>query len=389
MSRHTKINSLTGEKYCGCFKRCGGCQLDKSYSQQLEWKQNKSQRLLSGFCRVNAIIGMENPYNYRNKVQTVYRVNSSGQIISGIFQSSNHGVNAVDDCMLENLTAQKIVNSFKKLMPSFRIYPYNEQSGKGLVRHTLVRTAEGTGQVMLVIVTSGPVFPSKKNFIKELLRLNPEITTVVQNICTNTTPLTLGNRNIVMYGKGYIEDILCGCRFRISPGSFYQVNFRQTERLYGEVLNCADIKKGTRVIDAYCGTGTMGIICASKGAEVTGVELNRQAFSDAVTNAGINKSENIRFCNGDATEFLCDLAEKGESTDVVILDPPRAGSTPEFISSVGKLSPEKVIYVSCKIETLARDLKFFKKEGYRPVCIQPVDMFPHTTGIENIVLLKK
>lgn len=389
MSKHIKIDRMTGEKTCGCFKRCGGCQLEKSYSEQLEWKQEKSLRMLSKFGEVRPIIAMEEPYNYRNKVQTVYKVNSSKQIISGVYQSSTHGLTAIDDCMLEDERAQAIVKTFKELMGSFRILPFNEHSGQGLVRHTLIRTAAATGQIMLVIVTAKPAFPSKKNFVRAMLERHPEITTIVQNICTNSTPLTLGERSIAVYGKGYIEDELCGCRFRISPESFYQVNPVQTEKLYSIAVSAAKIEKGTKVIDAYCGTGTIGIICASKGAEVVGAELNRHAFKDAVTNAKINKLDNIRFYNADATEFLVTLAWQGEKTDVVILDPPRAGSTQAFISAVGKLSPNRVVYVSCKIETLERDLKMFRKEGYKAGLIQPVDMFPHTTGIETVVLLEK
>lgn len=387
MSGHIKINPKTGERTCGAFKRCGGCQLDMPYEEQLRWKQEKANRILSGFCKVQPIIGMENPYNYRNKVQTVYKLNSSKQIISGVFQSSGKGMVSTDDCMLEDVLAHKITADLKCLMKSFRIAPYNQQSGQGLLKHTLIRTARSTGQVMLVLVTSGPIFPAKRNFVKALLDIHPEITTIVQNICTNPVPLTLGERNIVMYGKGYIEDVLCGCRFRISPASFYQVNPRQTEKLYETAVKAAKIQKGTRVIDAYCGTGTIGMICAKNGAEVVGIELNKSACRDAQENAMRNKFENIRFFNEDATEFMRDVTAQGESCDVLILDPPRAGSTPEFIKAAGELRPERVVYVSCKIETLERDLRLFKKAGFKAELIQPVDMFPHTTGIETVVRL--
>ncbi len=387
MSGHIKINPTTGESTCSAFKRCGGCQLDKPYAEQLKWKQEKANRMLSGFCKVQPIIGMDNPYNYRNKVQTVYRMNSSKQIISGVFQSSGKGMVSTDDCMLEDVRVHKIVRDLKRLMRSFRIVPYDHQSRQGLLKHTLIRTARSTGQVMLVLVTSGPIFPSKKNFVKALLDIHPEITTIVQNICVNPVPLTLGERNIIMYGTGYIEDILCGCRFRISPSSFYQVNPEQTEKLYKIAVKAANITKGTRVIDAYCGTGTMGMICAQKGGQVVGVELNRSACRDAQENARLNKLKNIRFFNEDATEFMKALAEQGKSCDVLILDPPRAGSTPEFIYAAGRLRPERIVYVSCKIETLERDLRLFIKAGFKAELIQPVDMFPHTTGIETVVSL--
>jgi 23S rRNA (uracil1939-C5)-methyltransferase len=295
---------------------------------------------------------------------------------------------AVQDCMIESKISAEIVSTFKKLMRSFKILPFDSQSGRGLVRHTLIRTAAATGQVMLVIVTSSPIFPAKRNFVRAMTEAHPEITTIVQNICTNPMPLTLGERNIVMYGDGYIEDIICGCRFRISPESFYQVNPVQTEKLYGIAVKAADIKAGTRCIDAYCGTGTIGMICAKNGAEVVGVELNKSACADAKINARLNGLDNITFVNGDATQFITALAEAGESCDLLILDPPRAGSTEEFIKSAAKLKPYKIVYVSCKIETLERDLKLFVRQGYKAVFIKPVDMFPHTTGIETAVLLE-
>ena len=341
MNKHTTIDKSTGEKKCSCFKRCGGCQLDKVYAQQIEWKQAKADRMLSRFCRPQQIITMDDPYNYRNKVQTV------------------------------------------------RILPYNEESDQGLLKHTLIRTSQTTGEVMLVLVTATPIFPAKKNFVKAITEKHPYITTIVQNVNKGRVPLTLGDRDIIMYGKGYITDEMCGCKFRISPHSFYQVNPEQTEKLYSKAVSCAELKKGDKVIDAYCGTGTIGLIAAKSGADVAGVELNAEAVKDAVSNAKLNKLDNIRFYNEDAGEFMTKLAQAGESCDTVFLDPPRAGTTEEFVEALGKLRPEKIVYVSCKIETLERDLKLLAKIGYKAQLIQPVDMFPHTTGIENVVLLKR
>ena len=389
MNKHTIINKSTGEKKCSCFKRCGGCQLDKPYAEQIEWKQAKEDRMLSRFCRPKQIIAMSDPYNYRNKVQTVYKVNGSKHIVSGVYQSSKHSVVLTDDCFLEDIRAQQIIATLKDLMADFRILPYNEESGQGLLKHTLIRTSQTTGEVMLVLVTASPVFPAKKNFVHAITEKHPYITTIIQNINKGTTPLTLGDRDIIMYGKGYITDELCGCRFRVSPHSFYQVNPEQTEKLYAQAISCAALKKGDKVIDAYCGTGTIGLIAAKSGADVAGVELNAEAVKDAVSNAKLNKLDNIRFYNEDAGEFMTKLADAGESCDTVFLDPPRAGTTEEFVDSLGKLRPEKIVYVSCKIETLERDLKLLAKIGYKAQLIQPVDMFPHTTGIENVVLLKR
>ncbi len=391
MTKNSKIitDSATGEKRCRCFKRCGGCQLDMSYKQQLEWKQQKAERMLSKFAPVQPVMGMDSPYNYRSKVQTVYGYDRSRRLISGIYQSSNRRFTAVDDCMLEDKRAQKIVTAFKKLMRDFKLTPYDVNTGRGLVRHTLIRSSFTTGEIMLVIVTAGAVFPAKKNFVRAMLKACPELTAIVHNICPDGMPLTLGERSVDLYGRGYIEDELCGCRFRISPHSFYQVNPLQTEKLYTTAVEQAGISQGTKVIDAYCGTGTIGIICAKNGAQVTGVELNASACKDAAANARLNGLESIRFFNADAGQFMRELAQKGESCDVLIMDPPRAGASREFIESAGVLSPDRVVYISCKIETLERDLRLLKKQGYKAEFIQPVDMFAHTTGIETVAVLCK
>ncbi|SDA19874.1 23S rRNA (uracil1939-C5)-methyltransferase [Ruminococcus sp. YE71] len=389
MSSQIIKDPVSGELKCKCFKRCGGCQLSETYSEQIQRKQDKAERMLSRYAKVQPIIAMDSPYHYRNKVQNMYGFDSSKRIISGIFQSSSRKLVAVDDCMLEDSAAAPIVAELKKLMKSFKIFPYDHNSGRGFLRHTLIRHSLSTGEIMLVLVTATPVFPAKKNFVKAMLSACPQITTIVRNVCTNKLPLTMGERDIVMHGKGFIEDELCGCRFRISPRSFYQVNSLQTEKLYTCAVEAADIGKGTKVIDAYCGTGTIGMICAKRGADVTGTELNPAAVRDAVANAKLNGLDNIRFCNEDAGDFMQRLAAEGESCDVLILDPPRAGASAEFITAAGKLAPEKIVYVSCKIETLERDLRLFKKEGYRARYIQPVDMFPHTTGIETVVLLSR
>ncbi len=389
MNNHIITDKSTGEKKCSCFKRCGGCQLDMSYLGQLEWKQNKADRMLSKFGKVNSIIGMENPYNYRNKVQTAFRLNSRKQIVSGVFQSGSGNITATDDCMLEDIHCTRAVQAVKKLMPSFKISPFDYKNGRGLVRHVLTRYSRATNQLMVCIVTASPMFPSKQNFVKALIKECPEIITVVQNICTNPMPLTLGNRQNVLYGKGWIEDIVCGKKFRISPASFYQVNSVQTERLYAEAVNSAEISPNDTVIDAYCGTGTIGIICADKAKEVIGAELNASACMDAEVNAKINGLKNISFVNADASDFIEQLAMKNMKADVIIMDPPRAGSDRRFLECAVNLEPSRIVYVSCKIETLERDLKLLKKLGYKAVTIQPIDMFPHTVGIETVCVLKK
>lgn len=244
---------------------------------------------------------------------------------------------------------------------------------------------------MLVLVTGTPVFPSKNNFVKAITKQFPEIKTVVQNINPYRTNLVLGDVQKVLYGKGYIEDILCGCKFRISPKSFYQINPVQTEVLYNKAIEFANLKGKETVLDTYCGIGTIGIVAAKNGAgEVIGVELNKDAVKDAVQNARANSLKNIRFYQGDAGEFMQSVTEEDEKPDVVFMDPPRAGSDEKFLSSLIKMDPKTVVYISCNPETLARDLAYVTQNStYKIQKIQPVDMFPHTAHIETVVLMSR
>lgn len=377
------------ENICRLFKRCGGCQLKESYKEQLEWKQAKVNRLLSKFCECEKIIGMEHPYNYRNKVQHGFYTNPKRQIISGIFQSQSGKIVPCESCMLEDEQADKIICSVKNLMKSFKIFPYNPNTGTGLVRHIMIRKGFNSGEYLVCIVTSKSMFPSKKNFVNALLKIHPDITTIVQNVCVNPMPLTMGEQEFVFYGKGFIEDDLCGKRFKISAKSFYQVNPAQTEVLYKTAMDFAELTKNDRVLDCYCGTGTIGIIAADYCKEVIGVELNASAIADAEKNALQNGCKNISFVCGDSGKFAERMARSNEKADVVFTDPPRTGSDKRFLESLAKLSPKRIVYISCGIESLERDLLFLRKLGYEAQKIQPVDMFPHTKHIECVVKLSK
>ncbi|MGN1432796.1 MAG: 23S rRNA (uracil(1939)-C(5))-methyltransferase RlmD [Ruminococcus sp.] len=377
---------------CPVYKKCGGCQLQNlPYPEQLKFKQNKVERLLKRFCKVEPIIGMENPYHYRNKVQAAFYTDRRGKIISGVYQSGTHHVVGIDSCQTEDIIADKIIVAVRKLLPSFKMTTYNEDTGKGFLRHILVKRGFATNQIMLVLVTGTPVFPSKNNFVKAVLKQFPEITTIVQNVNNYNTNLVLGENQKVLYGKGYIEDILCGCRFRISPKSFYQINPVQTEVLYNTAMEYADLKGNETVLDTYCGIGTIGIVAAKRGAgRVIGVELNGDAVRDAIVNARANNLKNIRFYKGDAGEFMYEAADEDEKPDVVFMDPPRAGSDTKFLDSLIKMSPETVVYVSCNPETLARDLEYLTKHSnYQIRKIQPVDMFPFTSHVECVCLLNR
>ena len=377
-------------EFCPVAKKCGGCQLQNlTYPEQLSYKQAKVIRLLGKFCRVEDIIGMENPYNYRNKVQAAFGMTRGGKIISGVYQSKSHRIVCVDECRLEDKKADEIIVTIRNMMKHYRMLPYNEDTGVGFLRHVLVKRGFTSGQIMVVLVTGTPMFPGKNAFVKELLKKHPEITTIIQNINREHTSLVLGETEKVLYGKGTIEDTLCGCVFRISAKSFYQINPVQTEKLYSTAIDFAGLTGNETVIDAYCGIGTIGIIAAQKAKDVIAVEVNKDAVFDAKNNARRNETQNIKFYCADAGKFMTNMAADGKTADVVFMDPPRAGSDEAFLSSVVTLGPKKIVYVSCNPETQERDLKYLIKNGYKVKKIQPVDMFPHTNHVETVVLLSQ
>lgn len=373
---------------CPLYKKCGGCQLQNmTYEEQLSFKQAKTIKYLGRFGHVEEIIGMENPTHYRNKVQAAFGTTRGGKIISGVYQSSSHNIVLVDECMLEDKIADEIIVDIRNMLPKFKLTAYNEDTGKGFLRHVLVKRGFATGEVMAVLVTGSNIFPAKKDFIKALLKKHPEITTVIWNINPSKTSLVLGKKEEVLYGTGYIEDILCGKRFRISAKSFYQINPVQTQKLYSTAIDFAELTGKETVLDAYCGIGTIGLVALDKAKQVIGVELNEDAVRDAIMNAKLNDAKNIRFFCADAGKFMVGMAEAKEKVDVVFMDPPRAGSDIPFLKSIATLKPEKVVYVSCNVETQARDLAFLCKNGYKVKRIQPVDMFPHTNHVECICSL--
>lgn len=374
---------------CPVSRRCGGCQfLDIPYEKQLQHKQKQVEDLLKGICPVKKITGMENPFYYRNKVHAVFGY-QKGKAISGVYEEGTHEIVPVEQCMIEDKKADEIIGTIRGMLKSFKIKTYDEDTGYGLLRHVLVKRGFATNQVMVVLVTASPVFPSRNNFVKALREKHPEITTIIQNINDRGTSMVLGDREKVLFGKGYIEDVLCGYTFRISSKSFYQINPVQTEKLYAKAMELAGLTGKETVIDAYCGIGTIGLLAAKRAGNVIGVELNPDAVRDAIGNAKGNQITNARFFSGDAGEFMIDMADQAEKADVVFMDPPRSGSTEAFLDAVARLAPERVVYISCGPETQARDVKYLLKRGYRAEGAWPVDMFPMTDEIENICLLKR
>lgn len=375
---------------CKVWKKCGGCQYQGvSYTEQIKIKQKNMNKLLKKYGNVKPIIGMENPFYYRNKVHAVFDRDKKGNIICGTYEAGTHRVVPVEECMIEDKTSQEIIRAIRDMLKSFRIKTYDEDTGYGLLRHVLVRRGFSTDEIMVVLVVASPIFPSKNNFVKALRKKFPQISTVVLNVNDKKTSMVLGERDIVLYGKGFIRDRLCGCTFRISPQSFYQVNPVQTELLYKTAIEYAGLGRRERVIDAYCGIGTIGLVAAGKAREVIGIELNKNAVRDAIVNARENKITNARFYQGDAGEFMEGMVSEGERADVVFMDPPRTGSTEKFLTSMVKLGPSRIVYISCGPDTLARDLEFLTKHGYVTRKIQPVDMFSFTEHCEVVCLLTK
>ena len=379
-----------GKTKCPIYRECGGCQyLHLTYDQQLKEKQKRMEELLGGVCPVRPIIGMEEPYHYRNKVHAVFGLDRKNNPISGIYKEGTHRILPVDSCLIEDQKADEIIVTIRSMLRSFKIRVFDEDTGYGLLRHVLIRRGFTTGEILVVLVTASPVFPSKNNFVKALREKHPEITTIVQNINGRSTSMVLGDKEHVLYGKGYIEDVLCGLRFRISSRSFYQINSVQTEKLYGKAMELAELTGKETVLDAYCGIGTIGLIASKHAGKVIGVELNQDAVRDAVQNAKKNGITNAQFFCNDAGRFMTHMAARSESVDVVFMDPPRSGSTEEFIDSVALMQPKRVVYISCGPDTLARDLRMFAKHGYKAKEAWPVDLFGWTGHVETVVLLSK
>ncbi|MDR0934994.1 MAG: 23S rRNA (uracil(1939)-C(5))-methyltransferase RlmD [Erysipelotrichaceae bacterium] len=377
------------EPKCKVCTVCGGCQFQQlAYSAQLEYKTKKVKEALKRIAHldidVKSCLGMNDPYFYRNKIQVPFGVDKKGNIICGFYKERSHEIIPIDECYIEDKRAHPILNTIKKLMKELRIAPYNEDLRQGIIRHVLIRTSSTKPDLMVVLVVNHANFPGQRNFIKMLIEKHPEITTVVENINTRSTNVILGEKEYVLYGKGYIEDEILGLKFKISASSFYQVNPIQTETLYLEAIKEAKLEKEDIVLDAYSGVGTIGLLMAEYVNKVLSVEINKDAVKDAINNARQNAISNVKFICDDASRYINNTNEK---IDVIVMDPPRKGSDETFLKAVLKAKPKKIVYVSCSPETLARDLITLTKK-YDIKSVQPVDMFPMSSHIENVVLLE-
>lgn len=379
-------------------KNCGGCpMLATEYAAQLKKKEAGVRALLGKYGPVSPIRGMETPYHYRNKVISTFAPAAGGKLTSGIYAARTHKVLPVESCLLQDEVLDKVMLAVRAAANACRYQPFNEDKGTGLLRHCLLRRGVATGQVMVVLVTAQPVLPGAKNFVKALLaeaeKRGVPVTTVVQNYNPRRTSVVLGEDEKVLYGKGFILDTLCGKTYALSPRSFYQVNPVQTAVLYGLAVDAAHLTGKEVVLDAYCGIGTIGMCAARQveGLEVVGVEQVDGAVGDARKNARRNNLEDrCRFVCADATAYMKDVARGDRAGfDVVLMDPPRAGSTPTFINGVLGLAPERVVYVSCNPVTQRHDLEQFLAGGYEVARLDVVDMFPHTKHAETVAVLKR
>lgn len=371
-------------------KGCGGCPLlGKAYAEQLAQKQRRVEKLLGKFGPVEPILGMETPWHYRNKAIATFGTDPRGRLILGIYARGTHRVVPVQGCRLQNESLNQVMEAVLAAAKACRWTAYDEDKGAGLVRHVLLRHSRTTGQVLVTLVTPTPQLPGSRNFITRLRALAPQVSGVVQNLNPRRTSAVLGPQEKLLWGRPAVKDTLCGQEFLISSRSFYQVNPVQTERLYALALNAAALTGKERVVDAYCGIGTIGLCAAPHAGQVVGVELNPEAARDAAANARRNGAANARFYQEDATQWLTRQAAEGQKADVIFLDPPRAGSTPEFLRAAAAMRPSRMVYVSCDPATQARDLELLTRLGYRMERAWPVDLFPHTEHVETIVLLSK
>ena len=389
----SKVSPYRIQPRCKICSACGGCCFQQyQYEAQLVYKSGKVKEQFRKIAKmdvdVNPCIGMDDPYFYRNKIQMPFAKDNRGNLYCGFYKESTHVIVPVDTCYIEDERAKKVLDAVKRLGKGFKIEPYQEDAGFGLLRHVLIRCSKHLGQVMVVFVTSKDAFPSRGNFVKALIKECPFITTIVQNLNPRHTNVILGDFERVLYGPGFIEDVLCGITFRISAKSFYQVNPVMTEKLYGEAIKAAKLTENDIVFDAYSGIGTIGMVAARHCKRVIAVEIVKEAVADARRNAKANGITNIASYCGDASSFMVDMAKKNQKVDVVFLDPPRKGSDERCLTAICKLAPSRIVYVSCEPSTLARDVAYLSRK-YELTSLQPVDMFPHTPHVEVCCLMSR
>lgn len=399
---------------CSIARSCGGCEwLSVPYPIQLKRKQAQVEELLAPLASINNVTiepirGMDKPLAYRHKAATPFAPGKGRTVRSGFYASGTHKIIASKECLVEDGQARAILNDVAYLAGQFNIHAYQEDRGKGALRHGVVRCGYATDDVMLVLVVNGQHLPREQEFVAALRKAHPELTSIFLNVNQKRTNAILGRETRLLWGSTSMSDKLLDCTFEIGPTSFYQTNPQQTEVLYqlaidgalagsklaGSELAVAAKTNNLRVLDAYCGTGTIGL-CLAHAAEaqginllLTGVDQVENNIQMARRNARNNKLEAEFICD-DATRYMQALAKDGQNFDVIILDPPRAGSTPAFLKATAQLAQKKIVYVSCNVVTQARDLKVLLDSGFAIERVTPVDMFPHTKHVECVVVLSR
>lgn len=375
---------------CPIFNKCGGCSLQHiKYQEQLvlktKWMNDLFYNKFKKNFNIPLVLGMKDPKHYRNKNQMVIKKDKN-KIIAGMYEEGTHQVLDFNNCFIQDEIINKVQEQIKKLIIEFKYQPFDEDKKTGLFRHILVKRSSSTKEILVVLVTSKLDFPGKNNFVKALIKLNKEITSVVQNVNDRKTSAVLGEKEVVLYGPGFIFDNLLGKKFKITSKSFYQINSLQTEVLYQTAIKEANLSKDDILLDAYAGVGTIGLICADKVKKVYSVEIVKDAVKCGKDNAKYNNINNVVFVNDDATKYINELAQRKEHIDVIIMDPPRSGSTKEFLNAVKLIKPKKIVYVSCNPITQVDDLEYLLDQ-YIIKSIQGVDMFPFTNHVETITLL--
>lgn len=369
-------------KYCPVYKKCGGCAyINTEYADQLK---NKKEYIQSLFPKNNVepVIGMKEPYHYRHKIYATFSHNRDGVIKCGMYEENTHKVIDTKMCLIQHVKANDILRDMCSLATKMHIESYDEDTGRGVLRHAYIRISHATNDVLLTIVIGSKNLPGSNAFVKEMVRMHPEIKSIVLNHNSDDTSMVLGKKNHVLYGKGFIEDEIMHTRFRISTNTFYQVNPVQTEKIYSTAIQMAQLKSTDTVLDMCCGIGTISLIAAKKASFVLGVEINEDSIRDAIGNAKRNSIKNAQFIACDSEEFIEQLED---SPNVVFLDPPRNGFTEKFMKQLDHLKSDKIVYISCNPSTQARDIAFLKH--YQIKKIVPVDNFPFTKHVESIVFL--
>ena len=367
---------------------CGGCQfMHTTYDYEIETKKKYLENLFKGIAKDIDIIPATDIYNYRNKCQMNYKLSSKGNIITGLYEEHSHNIITVDSCMIQSEKANLTINKINEILKKNKILPY--ESKKGVLKNVFIRYGFNSDELMVVFVTSSPIFPGSKNLVNDLVKSNLGISTIVQNINPRITPIVLGDKDKILYGKGFIYEYIDNYKFKISVNSFFQINTKMMSVIYNTALSNANLKKTDTIIDAYSGIGSISIFASKYVKKVISVELNKNAVEDSKINARLNNINNITFYNNDATKFLVNLANEKIKIDAIIMDPPREGSTYNFISSIAKLKIPKVVYISCGPDTLRRDLDIFFKLGYKLTFIKGVDNFPRTQHLETVCSLVK